>query len=126
MKEVSIQYIPHSEVFGLTSEARVTKLLDYVKENKIVLLEGQLRKEEETTLIAETMRQISKKFKGIELATIQPDAQELSALAKVRNTIAKVVLGKKDGLTVIGPATVVRQIKQDPASLQSFNINLSK
>ena len=126
MTEVSIQYIPHTEVSGLSSEERITKLLSYVKENKIVLLEGQLKKAEETTLIMETMKQISKRFKGIELATIQPQAEDLSIVAKARNSIARVLLGKKEGLTVIGPATVVEKIKQDPKSLQLFSINLSK
>ena len=125
-KELAIQFIPHSEVSSLSSEDRINKLLNYVKENRIVLLEGQLKKEEEATLIMETMKQISKNFKGIELAVVQPQVEEMSIVARVRTTIARVLLGKKEGLTVIGPATVVEQIKQDPKSLQLFSINLSK
>jgi len=125
LKELAIQYIPHTEVGSLSSEDRIAKLLEYVKENKIVLLEGQLKKNEETKLIMETMKQISKRFKGIELATIHPQIEDMSIVARVRNTIGKVILGKKDGLTVIGPATIVEQIKQDPKSLQVFSLNLS-
>jgi hypothetical protein len=124
MKELAIQYVPHSEMLGLSSEERIEKLLNIVMEDKIVLLEGQLKKTEEATLIAKTMESISSKFKGIELAVISPTETQQSFTDKVRSQLAKVLLGKQDGLTVVGPATVVRQIKQDPQKLQLFRINV--
>jgi hypothetical protein len=124
MKELAIQYVPHSEMLGLSSEERIEKLLKLVMDEKIVLLEGQLKKTEEATLIAKTMESISSKFKGIELAVISPSETQQSFADKVRNKLAKFLSGKQDGLTVVGPATIVRQIKQDPQKLQLFSINI--
>ena len=42
-----LQFMPFDEIASLSSDKRVSKLLEIVKENKILLLEGRLRKEEE-------------------------------------------------------------------------------
>jgi len=39
---LTLQFIPHSEIEGLDSDARIKKLLDVVKEEKIVVLEGNV------------------------------------------------------------------------------------
>ena len=123
-RELSIQYVPFSEVASLTSDERIDKLLKIVMDEKIVLMEGQLKKTEEATLIARTMESISPKFKGVELATISPADTAKSLTERVKSKIALMLLGKQDGLTVVGPATIVRQIKQDPQKLQLFSINI--
>lgn len=123
MKQLVIQYVPHSEISGLDGDERIKKLLKVVKEDKIVLLEGQLRKTEEASLIAKTMGSIDKRFKGIELASI--DVEEESFAQKLKNNIARILLGNRTGLTIIGPATIVQQIKKDPKRLQLFQIDLS-
>ena len=71
---LTLRFVPYAEIEYLTSARRVHKLLDIVKENKIVLLEGRLKKEEETDLIEITMENIDESFKGIELAA--PTASE--------------------------------------------------
>ncbi|MFT4313313.1 MAG: DUF2073 domain-containing protein [Candidatus Woesearchaeota archaeon] len=123
MSELTIQFVPHAEIMGLSSEARIKKLIEIVKLDKIALVEGQLRKEEEAKLIADTMSSINTKFKGIELAVIYPQNLQLSWLHKVRSTLAGVILGQKGGLTIVGPATVVREIKQDPEKIQLFTVD---
>ena len=60
---VTFQFVPHHEIQDLTSAKRVNKLMNIVKQNKIVLLEGRLKKEEETDLIEITMEEIGHKFK---------------------------------------------------------------
>ena len=52
---VTIQIVPYSEISGLSSVGRIRKLLNIAKEDKIVLLQGRLKKEEETELIKATM-----------------------------------------------------------------------
>ena len=52
---VTLQLIPYSKIENLTSVGRIRKLLNTAKENKIVLLQGRLRKEEEGELIQATM-----------------------------------------------------------------------
>ena len=69
---ITLQVVPFSEIQGLSSVGRIRKLLNIAKENKSVLLQGRLKKEEETELIKTTMEEINKDFKGIELAVIYP------------------------------------------------------
>ena len=42
---VTIQFVPYTEIEGLTGLSRIRKLLNIAKTNKIVLLQGRLRKE---------------------------------------------------------------------------------
>jgi len=105
---------------GLGSARRVKKIIDIVKENKIVLLEGRLKKEEETDLIAITMEEIDKKFKGVELAVINPQQKDPDFLKKVKTGFANILLGDRQGFTIVGPATVIKEIKKDPDKIELF------
>jgi hypothetical protein len=60
---LTLQFVPYTEIEQLSSARRIQKLLNIVKQNKIVLLEGRLKKEEETDLIEITMEEIDDKFK---------------------------------------------------------------
>jgi hypothetical protein len=122
MSELVIQYVPHIDVAGLSSDERIKKLLKIVREEKIVLLEGRLSKQEEASLIAKTMESIDKKFKGIELAVIQPVNGD-TLVHRVKSKLVSLLLGQRDGLTIIGPATIVREIKQDPNKIQLMTID---
>ena len=77
---VTFQFIPYHDIEILSSAKRVNKLLNIVKEEKIVLMEGRLKKEEEADLIEITMEEISPKFKGIELSVIYPDKNKQTAM----------------------------------------------
>ncbi|MBI2523483.1 DUF2073 domain-containing protein [Candidatus Woesearchaeota archaeon] len=115
---VTLQFVPYNEIEDLGSARRVKKLIDIVKENKIVLLQGRLKKEEETDLISIAMEEIGAKFKGIELAVINPEGKDKSGLKKMRNNFFGMLLGDRQGLTVIGPATIVKEIKKDPNKIE--------
>jgi hypothetical protein len=115
---VTIQLLPYTEIEGLSSIGRIRKLLSVAKENKIVLLQGRLKKEEETELIKVTMEEINKEFKGIELAVIHPSQSQLSGFQKLKYDLLNVVLGDSQGLTIIGPASVVKAIKKDPNKIE--------
>ena len=115
---LTIQFVPYHEIDGLTQAKKIRKLLDIVKENKIVLLEGRLKVPEEAELIKETMEAIDDKFKGIEVSVITPEAKNLPFISNLRSKLIDVLLGEKHGLTIIGPATVVKEIKKDPNKIQ--------
>ncbi len=120
---LTLQFVPYSEIEALNSSKRIKKLLGIVKDNNIVLLEGRLRKSEETDLIKRTMEEISDDFKGIELGVIFPDKKEMKFFAMLKDKFIKMVLGDRQGFTVIGPATIVKEIKQDPGKLQLLTQN---
>ncbi len=122
---LTLQFVPYIEIENLTSAKRINKLLKIVKDNKIILLEGRLRKVEETELIEKTMEEINEKFTGVELAVINPAGKENQMIRKVKHAVVNLLLGNRLGFTVIGPANIVKEIKQDPNKIQLL-INESK
>lgn len=116
---VTLEFIPYGQIEGLTSLGRIRKLLNIAKEGKIALLQGRLKKAEEAELIKVTMEEINKDFKGIELAVIYPDAsKEVAAFKKIQRGFVNMLLGDRQGLTIIGPANVVKSIKKDPNKIE--------
>lgn len=117
---LTLQFVPHSEIEGLSPLSKIHKLLKMARDNNIVVLEGRMKKEEETELIRVTMEEIDDEFKGIEMSVVYPNSKDSGLFDKLRNQIASVLLGNRMGLTIIGPATVVKEIKQDPSKIQLF------
>ena len=117
---VTLTFMPYSEIEGLSSVGRIRKILNVAKENKIVLLQGRLKKEEETELIKATMEEINKDFKGIELAVIDSASANVAGIKKFRNAVFGMLLGDRQGMTIIGPASVVKEIKKDPNKIELF------
>jgi len=122
MAPLTLQFLPYSEIEDMGSARRVKKILDIAKENKIVLLEGRLKKEEEADLIEITMEEINDKFKGIELAVIDPQKKDSGFVKKVKHHLTSILLGDRQGFTIIGPATIVKEIKKDPEKIELFTI----
>lgn len=124
---VTLQIVPYHEIETLTSVGRIRKLLNIAKDNKIVLLQGRLDKDEETELIKATMEEIDRTFKGIELAVIDPAKQRnASSIQKFRNNFTEFILGNRQGLTIIGPANIVKKIKKDPNKIELFTREKTK
>ena len=118
---LTFQFVPFNDISDLGSARRVTKLINIVKENKIVLLEGRLKKEEEADLIAIAMEEVDNKFKGIELAVIDPKKDKNQGVFKgMKSGIVNMMLGDRQGFTVIGPATILKEIKKDPNKIELF------
>lgn len=115
---LTLQFVPYTEIKDLSSIGRIRKLLNLAKENKIVLLEGRLSKEEEAELIKTTMEEINAIFKGIELAVVNPNESQDDVFSRFKATLATTLLGNRQGFTIIGPATVIKNIKRDPNKLQ--------
>lgn len=114
-KLITIEFVPYFEIERLDSTQRLEKLLKIVKQNKLVLLEGRLRKEEEAEMIAKTMAMIDQDFKGIELSVVFPNrSEDLALLEKLRERFISILLGDRQGFTIIGPANIVKEIKRDP------------
>ncbi|MBI2142888.1 DUF2073 domain-containing protein [Candidatus Woesearchaeota archaeon] len=117
---LTLQFVPYEEIEGLGSNERIKKLLGLVKDERIVVLEGRLRKEEEAELIRKTMEEISERFKGIELSVIYPDKRKGTLGKTIKSGIADVLLGQRQGLTVLGPASLIKEIRKDPNKIQLF------
>jgi len=120
---VTLTVVPYTEIQSLSSVGRIRKLLNIAKQDKIVLLQGRLRKEEEAELIQATMEEINKDFKGIELAVINPSDAAQSGIEKFKSDIVGMLLGDRTGLTIIGPASIVKKIKRDPRKIELLTTN---
>jgi hypothetical protein len=116
----SLQFLPFNEIRSLNSSERIKKILDIILGNNILIIQGRLLPEEETRLIEDTMAMIKhvKSFRGIELAVISGD-NKTNILQKARQNIANAISGADLGaLTIIGPATVVKEIKKNPRKIE--------
>ena len=122
LKGLSLQVIPFSEIEKMSISERVRKILSLVLANKIVIIHGRLRAEEEARLIEDTMALVDhvRNFKGIELAVIEPDMSDKNVFVKMRYGLAKKLVGDSSALTVIGPSSVVKEIKRDPKKIELF------
>jgi len=120
IKGFSLQFIPFNEIRTLNSSERVKKILDIILGNNILILQGRLLPEEETRLIEDTMAMIKhvKSFRGIELAVISGNNKS-NILQKARQNIANAISGGDLGaITIIGPATIVKEIKKNPRKIE--------
>ena len=120
IKGFSIQFLPYSEIKSLGSDQRLRKILGIVLGNNILIVQGRLKTEEETRLIGDTMAMIGhvKGFKGIELAVISGNGGG----GFLDNFKQKLVRGLSGGdlgaITIIGPATIVKEIKRNPKKIE--------
>lgn len=120
IKGLSLQVIPFAELRELSISERVKKILGLVLNDKIVIVHGRLRAEEEARLIEDTMALVDhvKDFKGIELAVIEPNMKDAGVIARMKHNIAKSLVGDSSALTVVGPASIIKEIKRDPKKIE--------
>ncbi len=84
-----------------------------------MVLQGRLRSDEESRLIEDTMIMIGniKGFKGVELSVVE-DNDEKSFFQKIRYGLASAIAGQQNSITIIGPASIVKEMKKDPKKLE--------
>ena len=114
---LTLQYIPNHDFVLLSMDEKLKKILKAVREDKILLIEGRLHPIEESELIKRTMQAISKNFKGIEIASIDYEFKG-DFFEKLKKDIAHYLLRKRSGLTIVGPATIVKEIRKDPSKIE--------
>ena len=122
---LTLQYIPHHDFVSLTMDEKLKRILKAVKEGKILLIEGRLDSLEESELIKRTMQVISKDFKGIEIASIDYQFKG-DFFEKLRKDLAHYLLRKRSGLTIVGPATIVKEIRKDPSKIELLTMEKKK
>ena len=116
----AMNFLPYSEIRNLDSARRIRKILDIILDNSIIILQGRLKPEEETRLIEDTMAMIGhvKNCKGVELAVIG-GGENAGFFGKIRMGFASAISGSDFGsVTIIGPATIVKEIKRNPKKIE--------
>ena len=115
---LTLQFIPYGDIESLNSQQRINKLIGIVKQNKIVLMQGRLKPEEETLLIKQTMEMIEDNFKGVEICTIFPEERDLQFVKRFKKEMMRFIIGNRDGITIVGPASIIKEIKRDINNIQ--------
>ena len=118
--------MPYGDIEHLGSDQRIKKLLTIVRDEKVILMQGRLKPEEETKLIQQTMELIAEEFKGVEICTIYPEEKNLQLFSRLKKEMVKFLLGNRDGITIIGPASVIKEIKRDPNKIELFTVTPGK
>ena len=116
---LTIQLVPYSELKGLDQEEKMLRILKIVKQDKLTILEGKLTPQEEALLIQKTMEEINKDFKGIEVCSMDYSSNGKQRWGEIlwERIIGLLSSGRK-GVTVIGPASIIKQIKRNPKKIE--------
>ena len=118
--DLTIHFMPYSEIAREDTVGRIKKILGIVLKGKIIILQGKLKIEEEAKLIENSMMLIGnvEGFAGIEIASLSGENENRGMFEGVRRNIAKILIGEQDAITVIGPASVVGEMKKDPKKVE--------
>lgn len=110
-----IKFVPYEKL-----KNNYRAVLDELKDGMIIVVDAKLKPKEEAELIEETMRVISERFIGIELGSIDFAHVDTKSKGKLRTALAEKISGKKRGLTLIGPARLIRRIEKKPEELMLY------
>ncbi|MBI4173705.1 MAG: DUF2073 domain-containing protein [Candidatus Aenigmarchaeota archaeon] len=111
---LKIKFLPYEKL----KEEGIEEVMKEVERNTIVMIDGKLSATDEAELIEKTMKKISDKFSGIELSSLElPASAADHPLARIKDSFIELVIGKKRGLTVIGPSRLIKRIKKNPKEL---------
>ena len=119
-RDLTIHFMPYSEIANEDAIGRIKKIMGLVLDQKIIILQGKLKPEEEARLIENSMTLIGniQGFQGIEIAGLNGENENRSLFEGVRRNIAKILIGEQDAITVIGPASVVKEMTKDPKKVE--------
>jgi hypothetical protein len=126
---LSFKYISYREHSSLSSDQKLNKIFSIIKKDKIVLMQGKLKPEEEAKLIERTMGEITKDFTGISFCTIDSVPKKGRKKKKdffqkagdmISEKLYNAVMGKREGLTIVGPATIIKDIRKNPSQIDLF------
>ena len=100
---LKMDFLSSTMLNSRTSMEKISMIVDRVKNGDLVVIEGGLTPEEEAELIETTMREIDvENFMGIDIYTLEKDKKSFFGLSK-----SKIV-----GLTIIGPANIMKAVKK--------------
>ena len=112
MSEIELEFISSDVMKSKSVEARMKYIIDHVRDSKILVIEESMSPQEEAALIEETMRQVGKKFQGIEVSTLRERGEE-----GIKEKLIRLLGGTTGGITVIGPSRLVKKIKKEPQQI---------
>lgn len=128
--KLKMDFVSSATLDSKTGKKRINFILNKVKDGSILVVNGVLTPDEEMDLIKETMRRVDDGFPGIEVCSMKKNVkgwkQFFEALSNGREKLSRSIwsgiTGKqpktrlKTGITLIGPAKIIKNIKKKPDS----------
>ncbi|NYT18531.1 MAG: DUF2073 domain-containing protein [Methanobacteriales archaeon] len=100
---IKMDFLSSDALKNRSSMEKIAMIVDKVKNGDLLVMEGGLTPAEEAELIETTMREIDvENFLGIDIYTLEKDQSTFFGLSK-RKTV---------GITIIGPANVMKTVKR--------------
>jgi len=100
---LKMDFISSDALKTKSSIEKISMIVDKVKNGELLVIEGGLEPEEEAELIETTMREIDvENFVGIDIYTLEKDESSFFGLSKKKTV----------GITIIGPANVMKTVKR--------------
>ena len=129
-KKFKMDFVSSETLNDKSQEKRIDFILSKVSDGSILVTDGVLKPDEEMELIKETMRRVDEGFPGIEVCSLKRETKGLEMmLERVTDGTEKFqsflgnITGKpvvkttmRTGLTLIGPARLIKKIKKNPKS----------
>lgn len=114
---IKIKFIPYEKM----KREDLSLLLKDVRANTIILIDAKLKPEEESEIIEKTMESVSEKFSGIEISSVELSREEdMTNFDRFKNALIERIIGKKRGMTVVGPGKIIKKIKRNPEELMVY------
>ena len=110
--KIELEFISSAILLEKEEDEKIEFIINNIKKNKIMVLEESLSTLEEARLIEETMKQVNRKFPGIEISTMRDKVEE-----GIKEKIIRMLGGKTGGLTIIGPSKLIKKIKKEPTKI---------
>jgi len=113
--DIKIKFLPYEKL----KDDNIKEIMHDLKKNTIIMIDAKLSPDQETKLIEETMKCITSHFSGIELDSLdlkKSDGDD-SMITRLKDQIVEFLTGKKRGLTLIGPADIIKKIEKNPDDL---------
>lgn len=115
---MGVQVLSYDLIMNLDSKKRISKILDIVKnKGDVAMIEGRLSPEDETELISSALSNVSGSFTGVEVAFLDHKKQA-GMIGKLKDSILKMLAKNRIGITVVGPANIISEIKMNPDKLE--------
>jgi len=128
--KLKMDFVSSETLNGKTGQKKINFILSKVKDGSILVVNGVLTPDEEMGLIKETMRRVDDGFPGIEVCSLKKQLkgwkQFFDTLSngkeKFSSSVWSGLTGKptkkrlKTGMTLIGPAKIIKNIKKNPDS----------
>jgi len=124
-KTLKMDFVSSSVLDEKPEKKRIRFILNKVKDGSILVTDAVFDPQEEMNIIKETMRKVDNGFPGIEVCSLKKELKGLKFVfdrlsdGKERfwNWITKKEASElKTGMTLIGPAKIIKKIKKNPDS----------